>query len=94
MPQGLRIFDSSGVVKFDTNRRPSRIVSYFDSGTAAGFVDLVNDPAIQYFTVVIPALTSNLCPPTTTISGYRVSWDWLAPPGTWRASAIIIIGAI
>ncbi len=93
MPQGLQIFDSLGNLKLDSNKRPSRIVSYFDSGVVAGSVTLLADSNIQYFTVVIPSTVTGLCPPTTTIAANVISWDWLAPSAN-RASATIIIGAM
>lgn len=93
MPQGLEIYDSSGALKFDPSIHTTRVVDYFDSGVESGFRDYENEQYVTYFTVVIPSTANRLCPPTTSISGSRVQWDWLAPPGVWRAPATIIVGA-
>lgn len=94
MPQGLQIYNAAGALRLDTTKKITRIVSVFDSGVVAGSTTLIDDPLIEYFTVVIPSSISERCPPTTSISGNVVSWDWLAPPGGFRISAMIIVGAM
>ena len=94
MPQGLEIYDAAGVLKLNSSNKITRIVSYFDTGVAAGSTTLLNDPAIEYFTVLIPSSVDNLCPPTASVSGNVVSWDWLDPRTAWRTSAMLIIGAM
>lgn len=94
MPQGLEIYNSSGTLKFNSALRPSRIVSYFDSGVTEGSLTLPSDPNIVYFTIVIPSSTNNLCPPNAVATGNVVTWGWAAPAGSWRTSAMIIVGAM
>lgn len=82
MPSGIKIWDASGNVVFDTTVKAGRVLGQVSTGTANGSVTNADfSQGVGWFTVAPVATGLGTYVPTVTLSGTTVSWSfWSAVP--------------
>lgn len=90
MAQGIQVFNADGSLQFDTGNRLFRILTVADAGaTDTGSVNVNPQGSVEV--VALPKdSNANLPPPTITVSGGTVSWDY-GGAGTRRPFELTIV---
>lgn len=75
MPAGIQIWNADGTLQFDTTNRLFRVLTTADIGGADSGSATVSNVQGTLAVVAVPSGAGTV-PPTVTVSGNRVNWNY------------------
>lgn len=90
MTAGFRVCNADGTIAFDTGNRVFRLLTVADSNAINGSVS-VDSNGGEIIAVAIPNTFADREPPSISVSGSTVSWNYSAPSANREPSRVIIM---